>query len=337
LHPKLGARGSASLKLAENYLLQAVRMQHSTANRNAVVDVSKNECRGARWHRARRESRTVPIACDVLLAWRRISNSPKEHFMASPHRIDRKNFLTLSITVGATTLIGGCSSDEDPAGTGGTGNTGTGGGAGKGGGGGSGGSGGAPTGGTGGSAGTGGGAGSPAGGAGAGGAGAGGASAGRAAGGAGAGGAGAGGASAGRAAGGAGAGGAAAGSGGATGGGGAGGAGAGRGGGGRGGGGSGGASGGMCGASAVGITQTSTEMHDHLPLADTMAFVMHINGAMATMPFTLPNDVSHVHTITLTQTQVDMLKAGGTVTGVVASEASSPAVHTHTYTIECMG
>ncbi len=90
----------------------------------------------------------------------------------------------------------------------------------------------------------------------------------------------------------------------------------------------------MCAQSAFGITQTSNEMHDHVPLPmNGMAFVMQINGAMATMPFTLPDDQMHTHTITLTQVQVDTLRSGGTATGVVSSNES---MHTHTYTIECM-
>jgi hypothetical protein len=100
-----------------------------------------------------------------------------------------------------------------------------------------------------------------------------------------------------------------------------------------GGGGSGGASGGMCGTAS--ITQTSNEQHDHIPAdpatlkADLKA---HINGATATMEFTLPMDGNHVHKITLTAQQVTTLKGGGMVTGVTSTQDNT---HTHVYTISC--
>jgi hypothetical protein len=97
----------------------------------------------------------------------------------------------------------------------------------------------------------------------------------------------------------------------------------------------GGGGGGMCGT--VNIMQTSTEQHDHIPADATQLkadLKMHINGAMSTMAFTLPSDgqPAHIHTITLTVTEVMMLKAAGSVT---MKESSSDSNHTHKYTIGC--
>jgi hypothetical protein len=99
--------------------------------------------------------------------------------------------------------------------------------------------------------------------------------------------------------------------------------------------GAGGGAGNMCMQSAFNITQTSMGAHDHLPLTNPTDLVMHVNGATATMAFTLPMDGNpmHMHTITLTQQQVDTLRGGGSVTGVVSSTDS---MHSHTYTISCM-
>lgn len=112
-----------------------------------------------------------------------------------------------------------------------------------------------------------------------------------------------------------------------------------------GGGGTGGGGGGMCGTAS--IMQTSNEPHDHIPSdpatlkADLKAL---INGATATMEFTVPSDTgqngAHVHKIKLSAQQVAMLKGGGMVTGVVTfdttqGEGTHATGHTHTYTISC--
>jgi hypothetical protein len=103
-----------------------------------------------------------------------------------------------------------------------------------------------------------------------------------------------------------------------------------------GGGGAGGSGGGMCGTAKV--MQTSQGQHDHIPM-DPAQFLMdlknHINGATATMMFTLPAEgqTPHTHTITLTAMQVMTLKSGGMVTGVESSEGDD---HSHEYTISCM-
>lgn len=102
-------------------------------------------------------------------------------------------------------------------------------------------------------------------------------------------------------------------------------------------GGSGGAGGGMCGT--VTIMQTSTEQHDHIPNDATQLkadLKMHINGAMSTMEFTLPMDGNHVHKITLNVGQVMMLKGGGMVT-MIKSTMDGQGPHSHTYTIGCAG
>jgi hypothetical protein len=75
-----------------------------------------------------------------------------------------------------------------------------------------------------------------------------------------------------------------------------------------------------------------TSGHTHITAANTMMLATHINGGMATMEFELANEMNHIHTITLTQQQVDMLRAGGMVMGVVSTNDNN---HTHTYTIEC--
>jgi len=91
----------------------------------------------------------------------------------------------------------------------------------------------------------------------------------------------------------------------------------------------------MCGTAS--IMQTSNEPHDHIPNDPTQLkadLKMLINGASATMEFTLPNENGHVHKITLTAAQVTMLKGGGMVTGVTSTSDGQPA-HTHVYTIGC--
>ena len=98
-------------------------------------------------------------------------------------------------------------------------------------------------------------------------------------------------------------------------------------------GGSGGAPGGMCGTAA--IEHTSDNQHTHIP-GDATTLIMdletHINGATATMAFTLPQENDHSHTITLTAEQVTTLKGGGEVTGIMSSEDGN---HTHEYTLSC--
>jgi hypothetical protein len=96
----------------------------------------------------------------------------------------------------------------------------------------------------------------------------------------------------------------------------------------------GGGGGGMCGTVST-LMQTSSEQHDHIP-ADSASLKAslktHINGAMSTMKFELPMDGGHKHDITLTASQVMMLKSGQTVTGITSTNDSN---HTHVYTIGC--
>lgn len=105
-----------------------------------------------------------------------------------------------------------------------------------------------------------------------------------------------------------------------------------------GGGGSGGGGGGMCGTAS--IMQTSAEQHDHIP-ADPATLKADlktlINGATATMKFTVPSDGQgggHTHTFSLTAAQVTTLKGGGMVTMIKTDTDATN--HTHTYTIGCM-
>jgi hypothetical protein len=88
------------------------------------------------------------------------------------------------------------------------------------------------------------------------------------------------------------------------------------------------------------IAQTSANGHDHIPNNNParatflLDLTNHINGGSATMAFTLPQDgfPAHTHTITLTAGEVETLRSGGTVTGIVSSETNN---HTHTYIITC--
>jgi hypothetical protein len=246
--------------------------------------------------------------------------------MAGKRQMDRKDFLALTITsVGAGAWLLACGGDDDDGGTGGTGGGGPT--AGKGGSGGSGGTGPTGSGGKGGTGPTGSGGTGPTGSGGKGGTGAGGTGAGGAggtgaggAGGTGAGGAGAGGAGAGGMSGGAGT------------------AGTGGSGGGSAGGGAGGMGGGMsCMDLEVEQTDPATG-HTHIPTGaagDTFlqALAAHINGPMATMPFTEPSDgtPAHTHTITFTQQEITTLRGGGTVT----RRSSMDNGHDHEWELSC--
>jgi hypothetical protein len=92
------------------------------------------------------------------------------------------------------------------------------------------------------------------------------------------------------------------------------------------------------GAILVQTDSTSLNDHDHIPdvVQERATFFVtlteHINGNNATTALTLPSENNHVHTITLTADQVNTLRAGGTVTGIVSSNVFN---HTHTYTVSC--
>ena len=79
---------------------------------------------------------------------------------------------------------------------------------------------------------------------------------------------------------------------------------------------------------------TATANHTHITTQGQTNLTVHINSATPTQAFTLPSVFGHTHTITLTQGNVDALRAGGQVTGKVSSSAGTQA-HTHTYTISC--
>jgi hypothetical protein len=102
-------------------------------------------------------------------------------------------------------------------------------------------------------------------------------------------------------------------------------------------GGSGGGGGGMCGTAS--ITQTSAELHDHIPDDATMLkadLKSLINGAMPTMNFNVPMDGQgggHTHVLKLTQQEAMTLKSGGMITG--KKTETDATNHTHTYTIAC--
>lgn len=105
--------------------------------------------------------------------------------------------------------------------------------------------------------------------------------------------------------------------------------------------GGGGGGGGMCGTANIAHTACSSGcQHTHVEDAVKAMLVMnlkaHINGAMATMAFTLPSagpNGGHTHTLTFTAQQITTLKGGGMVTGVVSSNDGN---HTHTYTVSCV-
>jgi hypothetical protein len=259
--------------------------------------------------------------------------------MAGKRQMDRKDFLALTITsVGAGAWLLACGGDDDDGGTGGTGGGGPT--AGKGGTGGSGGTG--PTGmagkggtgptGSGGTGPTGSGGTGPTGSGGKGGTGPTGSGGKGGTGPTGSGGAGAGGTGAGGAAG--------TGSGGMSGGSGAGAGGTGGSGGGSAGGGAGGMGGGMS-CMDLEVEQTAPATgHTHIPMGaagETFleALAAHINGPMATMPFTQPADgmgTPHTHEITFTQQEITMLRGGGTVTRTTDSDDT---MHTHTWELSC--
>jgi hypothetical protein len=84
------------------------------------------------------------------------------------------------------------------------------------------------------------------------------------------------------------------------------------------------------------LTLTGGETsHDHIPTsaaAFRAALAAHINSGNASLAFTLTEEFSHNHTITLTSNQVASLLAGSTVSGITSSLTSA---HDHVYSLNC--
>jgi hypothetical protein len=88
--------------------------------------------------------------------------------------------------------------------------------------------------------------------------------------------------------------------------------------------------------------QTMGEPHDHIPDNDgdaeeyVQSLLDHINGPDALMPFAVASEgfpTVHTHALVFTQAEIDMLRAGGTVTGKTHEEDDLDEVHV--WTISC--
>ena len=99
--------------------------------------------------------------------------------------------------------------------------------------------------------------------------------------------------------------------------------------------GGGGTGGGATGPQCQGVTMTQTATtgngHSHITADGQLNLKLWINSGHPTAEFELPA-TDHTHVIQLTIDQVDTLRGGGTVTGILSSESQA---HTHTFMIAC--
>jgi hypothetical protein len=78
------------------------------------------------------------------------------------------------------------------------------------------------------------------------------------------------------------------------------------------------------------LVQTSSESHDHLPLATPIS-AEQLNAGAA-LEYLLPLDQNHRHTLLLSSADLTALRAGMTST----KASSSDSGHTHTYAVTCL-
>jgi hypothetical protein len=107
-------------------------------------------------------------------------------------------------------------------------------------------------------------------------------------------------------------------------------------------GGSSGGGGGMCGMLTITQNAGSNMFHDHIPMdaGDATAYRQdltdHINGPTPTEPFVVFAEGApvHTHVILFTQTEIDTLRSGGTLSA--KSIEPDEEMEVHIYTIRCM-
>ena len=95
-----------------------------------------------------------------------------------------------------------------------------------------------------------------------------------------------------------------------------------------------GASGGGTGAgdctTDANLVQTSMESHDHLPLT-TPITAAQLNAGSPN-EYAVALDQNHIHTLTFTESDLEMLRAGMPI----SKRSSTMMGHTHTYQIKCV-